>query len=500
MFTHLLLFLVCLSLGGLSSVAEASSCGQAKIFSGSSCSNLRVKFYLGGCGGPNVKEGEVTCKPNGAVAKVVEGKREFSIPVREVAPGVWVLVGHVDQREVSQPVKKKSSDLAVQSFVQSPDSFSVVGDFRLRSERNRFNDFAADRAFTSLRLRPGFKFYPSGDLNFYFQPQANFFLGEPEWLAATESTQVKVATSGANRDPKVTVHQAFGDFKLTSFWRVVLGRQVFSYGEEVLVGASDWENPGTSFDGARFRFEWQKSFLDLFTTKLWDSSASSGGLGDKNFHGSYLVWAPTGKAYSFQPYLFWLDDSRGDTIQVFSSGVFLRLDLNELELRGEGTGQWGDRTGQQAWLGILAPPLFHRRVRLGLDGFWSSPQFHPLFPSNHKWLGWADVLGRRNLSGLGFEGHFQLGRELELTSRVLYFLRSDVNYPVYQWDGLTTIKLPSASGPSLGAEADLGLRFSVLDGNDVLVSAALFFPASSLRSQISEDWIGRFEAGWEARF
>jgi hypothetical protein len=176
------------------------------------------------------------------------------------------------------------------------------------------------------------------------------------------------------------------------------------------------------------------------------------------------------------------------------------LDLNELELRLEGTGQWGDRTGQQAWLGILAPPLFHRSIRLGLDGFWSSPQFHPLFPSNHKWLGWADVLGRRNLSGLGFEGHFQLGRDLELTSRLLYFLRSDVNHPVYQWDGLTAIKLSTNSDPSLGAELDFGLRFAVLRGADVLLSAALFFPAPSLRSQLSEDWIGRFEAGWEARF
>lgn len=482
---------------GCSGVARANSCGQAKIISGSHCSNLRIRFFLKSCGGPDLKDAEVTCDPSGAVAKTIDGKKEFFIPVREVAPGVWVLVGHVNQRGVSQALQPTRKEKVLS---QTPESFAILGDFRLRSERNKFNDWAADRAFTSLRLRPGFRFFPSDELSFYFQPQANFVLGEPDWIAATESTQVKVGMSGSNRDPRLTVHQAFGDFKLASFWRLILGRQVFSYGEEVLVGASDWENPGTSFDGVRFRFEWQKSFLDLFTTKLWDSNATAGGLRDKSFHGSYFVWAPSGQSYSFEPYLFWLDDSRSATHQFFSSGVFLRLNLNEIELRVEGTGQWGDRTGQQAWFSLLAPLLFQHRIRLGVDGFWSSPQFHPLFPSNHKWLGWADVLARRNLSGLGMEGRFELNTGLELTSRFLYFLRSDVNYSAYQWDGLTALSVSSQAGPHLGAEADFGLRFSVLRGADAFLSAALFFPSSSLRSQISQDWIGRFEAGWEARF
>jgi len=488
-------------LGGLFSVFSLSdTCGEAKIVSGSHCSNLQVQFFLGKCGGPIRQKGQVVCVRGGAEARIIAADKLFSIPLREVAPGVWVLLGNVNEAPAPKVMSIKQEKTTEKEAVNNRELLKILGDFRVRTEQNRFNDLSLDRAFNSLRLRPGFRLEASDNASFFFQPQANLFFGEPQWISVTETTNVKVAASGANRDPNVTIHQAFGDFKVAPNWRWILGRQVFSYGEEVLVGPSDWENPGTSFDGLRSRFEWQKSFLDIFTTKLWDSNIHSNHLGDRDFHGMYFLWAPPDQGYSFEPYVFWLEDRRSNPVQVLSSGIFMKIQLNELELKSEVTGQWGDRTGQQGWLSLVAPPLFNRTIRIGVDGFWSTAQFHPLFPSNHKWLGWSDVLGRRNLSGLGWEGKYQVQSQIEMMARGLYFLRTDNERPAYQWDGLTPVNLPASSNPHLGFEADFGLKVGIFEGTHAVVSGALFFPSASFKTQIDRDWIGRFEAAVESRF
>lgn len=483
---------------------ESLFCGKAKVVSGSRCSNLRVRFILSECGDGDEwtgeEEGKVLCQKGGAVAQLSKGKKIFSIAVREISPGVWSPVGNVYQLAQQAPDTNLRSR---QSSLERSAGSSLVdfgGEFRFRTEKNQNNDFSTIRSFHSLRLRPEISVQPADLVRFYFEPQVTHVFGEPKWIPVTETHHVKVGTSGSQFDPGLTVHQAFGDLSLTSFWRVILGRQEFSYGEQVLVGASDWENPGTSFDGIRSRFEWEKSFLEIFTAKLWDSNATSNGTGDQDFHGIYFSWSHPQLLMALEPYSFWLNDQRGDPFQVFTTGLFLKGQLNRLRFRSELSGQWGDRTGQQAWLALNAPPIFREKISLGVDAFWSSPQFNSLFPTSHLWLGWADVLGRRNLSGGGFTAEIDSGSALDFHLRLLYFIRSDTRAPSYQWDGLTSINLSEEEGAYLGWEADLGFKLKIHGSADILASAALFFPSPPLKRLVSADGTGRFEISVMSRF
>ncbi|MFM8268761.1 MAG: alginate export family protein, partial [Pseudomonadota bacterium] len=381
-----------------------------------------------------------------------------------------------------------------------PAIFEVSGQFRFRAEENRKNDFSSQRGFSSLRARAGLFFHPNEYVDFLIQPQAVHVFGEPALLPATSNLNVAVGTSGANRDPQLSFHQAYGELRANQLWRLILGRQIIALGDEVLVGASDWENPGRSFDGVRSRLEWGQSSWDLFSAKLWDNNTQTSGRGDRDFHGTYLSWNHPNRNVSLSPYLFWLRDHRSSLNQVFTSGLHFRVNLDELELKTEASGQWGDSSGQQIWAELKSKQFSSIRMQVGVDGFWASPEFNPLFPTTHKWLGWADVLGRRNLSGLGFQASVNFLPQSEFLLRGLHFLKSSSDFAAYQVDGTTPVNNSSDSSLNLGSELDFVLKSSILPSVELISSAAIFLPADSLKTTLREDWMGRFEVSLVSNF
>jgi hypothetical protein len=482
------------------------SCGEAKIIAGSSCSTLKVQFDLEACGGK--KEGaQLECELDRANALLMTETHTYHIPVREIAPGVWTLVGSLREYPKKWRPQENSQGSVVfrlnrpQEISQSwPSMFEVSGQFRFRVEENRKNDFSSERGFSSLRARAGLFFHPTENVEFLLQPQAVHLLGEPLLQPATSNLNVAVGTSGSSRDPQLSFHQAFGQFRLSPVWRLILGRQILSLGDEVLVGASDWENPGRSFDGVRSRIEWGKSSWDLFSTKLWDNNTQGTGPGDRDFHGSHLSWTHPNRDVTLAPYFFWLRDHRSHLNQLFTSGLHARLNLGEVELRAEGSGQWGETTGQQMWAELKSRAFSNLGIQVGVDGFWSSPDFNPLFPSTHKWLGWADVLGRRNLSGLGFQFGLNPFLSSEFLIRGLHFLKSNTEFPVYQVDGSTPVNNSSDKEQTLGSELDLIFKTPVLKSVELVGAASVFLPSSSLKMTFSDSWVGRFEVSLVSNF
>lgn len=482
------------------------SCGEAKILGGASCSSLRVIFDLETCGGKK-EEARIECDIDRASAWVSTEQHTYHIPVREIAPGVWTLVGTV--REHPKNWKPEARDSAPilfrlnrppENLPSNPSVFEVRGQFRFRAEENRKNDFSTERGFSSLRARAGLYFYPQESTGFVLEPQAVQIFGEPTLQPATSSANVLTGTSGANRDPQLLFHQAFGEFRANRIWRLILGRQVLVFGDEVLVGSSDWENPGRSFDGFRSRVEWGTSSWDLFSTKLWDANTQTSKRGDRDFHGTYLTWTHPKQQLSLAPYVFWLRDHRSNLTQIFTSGLHMSLNLGDIEVRTEASGQWGDGSGQQAWAQMKSRRFSDLGLQVGLDGFWSSIDFNALFPSTHKWLGWADVLGRRNLSGLGFQVGGTPFKAVELFVRGLHFLRVDTDFPAYQVDGTTPLTLNNDKGSSLGSEVDFIFKSSLIPAVELVAAASIFFPGECLKPTFNEPWLGRFELSFISNF
>lgn len=482
------------------------TCGEAKIVSGTSCSTLKVQFHLESCGGTQ-QEASIECEVDRANALVMTDSHTYHIPLREIAPGVWTLVGSV--REYPKKWKPDSLDHGPVIFRVNrsdekaqtwPSVFEVNGQFRFRAEENRKNDFSSQRGFSSLRARAGLVFHPNENMEFLLEPQAVQIFGEPLLQTATSNVNVSVGTSGANRDPQMSFHQAFGEIRASRFWRLIMGRQTLVLGDEVLVGASDWENPGRSFDGIRSRVEWEKSSWDIFSTKLWDGNTQGSGKGDRDFHGTYLSWTHPSYNLSLAPYLFWLRDHRDVLNQIFTSGLHLRVNLGELEIRGEASGQWGDTTGQQIWTELRSKSFTSIGVQVGLDGFWSSSNFNSLFPSTHKWLGWADVFGRRNLSGLGFLISLKPVASSEVSLRGLHFLRSNTDFPAYQTDGTTPVSNFDDKSQTLGSELDLILKSRIIPSAEIVTAASVFLPGEVIKGTNSESWVGRLEVSLISNF
>jgi hypothetical protein len=200
------------------------------------------------------------------------------------------------------------------------------------------------------------------------------------------------------------------------------------------------------------------------------------------------------------PYFFWLRDHRSHLNQLFTSGLHTRVNLSEVEMRTEASGQWGETTGQQMWAELKSRAFSSLGIQVGIDGFWSSPDFNPLFPSTHKWLGWADVLGRRNLSGLGFQFALNPFSNTELLIRGLHFLKSDTEFPVYQADGTTPINNSSDKDQTLGSELDFIFQSPLLKSVDFVGAASIFLPSNALKMNLSESWVGRFEVSLISNF
>ncbi|NBT58776.1 hypothetical protein EBT16_08340, partial [bacterium] len=201
--------------------------------------------------GKNNEEAQIECETNRANALVITEEHTYHIPAREIAPGVWTLVGTV--REYPKKWRPENNSRGPIAFRAArpadtgsswPAVFEVSGQFRFRVEENRKNNFLSNRGFSSMRARAGLGFHPNDSVQFLIQPQACQLFGEPVLQPATSSVNVPVATSGANKDPYLNFHQAFGEVHPLQMWRLIVGRQTLAFGDEVLVGASDWENPG----------------------------------------------------------------------------------------------------------------------------------------------------------------------------------------------------------------------------------------------------------------
>ena len=476
------------------------NCGAARITSGNSCKTLKVLFDLKNCGQSEKILAEVECNKERGWALLKTSQNTFFVPLREISPGVWTTLGNVRQYPKNwQPVDGNSSPVVFRqnreqiTADKSSSEFGIGGNFRFRWEDNQKNDFSFDRSFYSFRLRTTLNFRPHEEFRFLVEPQANPIFGEPRLMATTGSANVFTGMSGGNLDPQITFHRALGEWYFLPNWRVILGRQVLSWGEEVLLGPADWENPGRSFDAIRVRGEGNRMVFDLFSSKLWDSNTQTSGNGDRDFHGMNVSWRTPDMETAIEPYFLWLRDSRGQLNQIYTLGLFLQARvLQSLSLKSEVSGQWGNSSGYQAWAEVKSPWMGSDRFFLSLDGFFSTPDFNPLFPSSHKWLGWADVLGRRNLSGFGAQATFSVLNHSELQLRGLHFLKTHQEKTSFESDGITPVETHS-SGQSLGSELDVSIRSFLIPSLEWQAAASIFFPSESLRASLDRNWVGRFE-------
>ncbi len=383
--------------------------------------------------------------------------------------------------------------LPLVSIAAEENKVSVSGQFRIRAEGDERTDFISNRDFSVLRIRPIVKFTRDSSLDAVFTPQFSKTLGEPTYtVPVTTGTNTRTGTSGVTYDPSLGVHEAYADYHPSDWFAFRAGRMVLSYGDELVIGALDWNNIGRSFDGFRTRFTLGAGSLDVFATKITDNNTVANTAGDVDFYGIYNHLDLGEQLKNFDLYLLYQQDATAATpTQLGAAGARAASKIDAFDYRAEYTKEFGNifaDTSAYQMDGEVGYTFDHSiKPRLGFEYFYAGKLYSQLYPTAHKWLGYADVLGRRNLSGFVIHSEVQATKEMKVRFDFHRFNRADSSASVFKVNGATALGTAAGSSSnSVGSEFDLTVPYQVTKDLCFTGGASLFRADTYLKDQFGD--------------
>lgn len=251
-------------------------------------------------------------------------------------------------------------------------------------------------------------------------------------VQAQEARDFGVTAPGTEAGSFFGVHQGYGElFRGGSFLRV--GRQEVTYGDERLVGPLDWASAARSFDAIRAHHVIGDLSFDALGAILTSQQRLAAGTpptpdtrtGGDYFAAAQLGYAPLAAFHGELLYLYRRDrataalptnDRRISAFSaratgtigthfryaaegVFEMGQVQRLDFLAYAAFADVFALFPSKNPTSAGVGF-ALGSGERSGRIG--------EFENFFPTNHKFYGYADLFGLRNL----IEGHAVVSQQL----------------------------------------------------------------------------------------
>jgi hypothetical protein len=382
-----------------------------------------------------------------------------------------------------------------------PYWFHIGGEYRDRLEGPIGTGFANTRDFYLLdRFRLKIRIQPKDWLEFYGEVQdSRIFFNhhipnanplEDSWTLWQAFAQVGSSTSG---------------------WVDVLaGRQVLLFGDERVIGPSEWLNVGRTFDVARVDLHHPGYEVSVFASSVVPGSNNDvhNAIPGNNFYGIYGSFKNIVPRATFEPYVLWrlapgnfgLPETVGRghldevTIGLHVKGTF----SPDLDYDGEFDGQKGSLGGSSigAWAGYAALGKTFPRIaaapRIYLEGNYASGTKNPaghdwntfdqLYPSNHDKYGFTDQVGRRNLV------QFRVGIEENVTKKWIlkqafegfWLATSHDNF--YASSGAIAVAAHPGASRHIGNELDLVAEYQFNKGLSFGFGYARLFAGQFLRT------------------
>jgi hypothetical protein len=242
-------------------------------------------------------------------------------------------------------------------------------------------------------------------------------------------------------EDKWTLWQAYPQLgsSETGWVDALAGRQVLRFGDERVIGPSEWLNVGRTFNVARVDLHHPGYVVSVFASSVvpGENTDIHNALPGNNMYGVYGSFEHIVPKADFEPYVLWrVAHSSPELSETLNRGHLnevtvglhwkgdLPADFNyDTEFDGQ-TGSLGS-SSIAAWAGYASVGKTLRTVAAAphvfLEGNYASGTKNPngrawntfdqLYPSNHDKLGFADLVGRRNLI------HFRTGVEEEPTKK-----------------------------------------------------------------------------------
>ena len=382
-----------------------------------------------------------------------------------------------------------------------PKWLHLGGEYRARLEGPIGIGFTGTNDFYLLeRLRVKIVIQPKDWLKFYGEvqdsriffnhhiPNANPF--EDSWTLWQGYAQVGSSTSG---------------------WVDVLaGRQVLLFGDERVIGPSNWLNVGRTFDVARVDLHHPEYQVAIFGSSVVPGSNTflHRAIPGNNFYGVYGSFKNIIPRAAFEPYVLWrlapgnfgLSETVGRghlnevTIGLHVKGT-LPADFDyDTELDGQkgslgiySIGAWAGYAG----VGKIFPKVA-TAPRVFIEGNYASGTKNPagrdwntfdqLYPSNHDKFGFTDQVGRRNLVQFRAGVEENVGKKWILKQAFEGYWLATSNDNFYASSGAISVPARPGASRHIGNELDLVAEYQTNKGINFGFGYARLFAGQFLQT------------------
>ena len=289
-----------------------------------------------------------------------------------------------------------------------------------------------------------------------------------------------------------------------------VGRQELGFGDERLMGGSNWTNAARSFDGYRASFQVQKVRLDAFAASVVTIANSELGY---HVPGNYIEglysdisdWLPKS---SIQPYFFW---RRSPGVKL-GSGLLGTSHSGTAGIRWVGKLPLGfgyntETAWQRGSINSDSVAAWASHMQLNYDLPLSLHSIHPvyvaefnyasgdrnpkdivhntfdtLYASGHDKIDLADQVGWKNIRSMRTGMDFRLWKKTKLVTRYADLWLADAHDSLYASNGSAVVTQPNGSaGRWVGQEFAGTWTWSVTRGSQLGAGYAYLLPGTFLR-------------------
>jgi len=344
--------------------------------------------------------------------------------------------------------------------------FRVESYNALRYNINNDDHWLLNRLRVNLTLQPTSWW----SINFQGQDARIFFKENPAGAVAY-----------TNRSDLRLAYAEFGDAAQGKF-ALRVGRQELGYGEERVLGASNWSAISRSFDAVKLIARQGPLQLDLFAASVVTprQRGLSHHVQGNNLHGAYLKWTNPLPGITIEPYFLWrTGNGRGDVV-----GGTGHLDRRIAGLRSAGklptsfdySTEFVYQTGTVGASAIQANALhamlrhtfaqtrwmprwiaeFNHASGDKTPGDGKSGTFDQLYPTSHEKTGLADQVGWQNINHIATGFDVAPRKRLLVRAMIRSWRLSQARDGVYLTNGSLVYRdSTGATGKHVGEECDI---------------------------------------------
>ncbi len=435
---------------------------------------------------------------------------EHSFPILPklacLIPGAVTALALADLAAAGALAKDAAKNPVAPPEKKSPFTFDFQERLRFEARDNTFDfndgfDALTDDSWLLQRARVGIGYAPTDFLRLYVQGQSSLELGSDR--------PKEPGVMGAEGDDAIDLRQAFFSLGSETF-HLTLGRQALNYGEQRLVGESDWGNFGRVFDAAKLRYQADNWSLDAFASSVVAPDRHSfdrSDLFDGNdtgrnqvFSGLYfsttLLPAQTTDLYAFQLHE---EAAAGDTDFV-TLGLRLKADVAQtggFDYETEMAAQFGQVKGRDlsafaghwgvgyVWTEAAWKPRLFLEYNYATgdsdatDG--KVGTFQNLFPTNHKFYGFMDAFSWQNIHNPAVSFSTQPAKGVTMRLDYHAFWLADTADAWYRANGTAAVRPVTPDADRFaGTELDVTVSWKANQHFTLLAGYSHFFAGSYL--------------------